>query len=380
MKISKLILCVIPLLFCCTSKDNTSPKEADFMINTNTSKLETFNISHDTSFNKLIPLETTKNSLIKKIEKVYFNDSTIIIFDASQSQIFLFDIDGGFKTKCGKKGNAPGEHVFFSDVYCDRHSKRIFAYEGQNRSMYVYDLSGELLKTVSTPNIWFRSFCKVQDGYWLYTGMVNDGYENSVLKVDDNFNIIKGYIPQKSFFQTYWRSTFFQDENGENFFISPYGNIIYHIEGDNLKPYFEINFDKNRVPYDRIPNMTDEAEYNESAIGDHFYGNLHNFVLYKDHLYFNFSTTGNNSKLYLTYFNKESETSIVYDSFSEYQGVEFPYQNITFIQPVALYEDNYICVVEPHQLSQETLDEINRTNKTDLNEESNPVLFFLKVI
>ena len=368
----------ILLFFCCNEK-NSGIQESEYVIKVNTDETEILDYSKKTSFNKFISLETTENSLIKKIEKIYFSKSIIIIFDESVREIFLFDHDGLYIGKCGEKGNGPGEHTYFSDVYYDEPTEQIYAYEGAKRSMYIYNLAGKLVDVIPTPNIQFRSFCKVEDGYWLYTGMQNKKFTNSLLKVDNSFNIIGGFIPQKVFFTTYWRSTFFQNEKGNIFFISPYGNIIYQIEKNELKPYFKIDFGKNSPPFDILNKLTDENEYNRLTTGDEIYGNIHNFILYKDIFYFNFSSTVNNSQIFFGHFDKTNNKSIVFNSFSEYKKDNFPFNGISFVQPLTIYKDNYICLVNPYHVSEESLNIMNKTSPFTITDDSNPLLFFLKI-
>jgi hypothetical protein len=376
----KVLLLIAPLilLFCSCNK-RTSIQESEYVIKISMDKTETFDLSKSTVFNQFIALETTENSLIMDIEKIFFSDSIIIIFDNRLNEIFLFNRDGSFFRKCGTKGYGPGEHSFFSDVYYDQSTKRIYANEGQKKSMNIYDLNGELEESIPTPDIMFRSFCKVKDGYWLYTGFRNEGYENSVLKTDNNFEIKKGFIPQKEFFTTVWRSVFFQNELNQNFFISPYGNTVYLIEKDELKPYFEIDFGNKAFPFDKIPKMTDNDEYNRLTMAADRYGELYDFIFNRDLLYFSFSGRANDSRVYLGCFNNITESATVYSSFAGYKGENFPFNDITFIQPLTIYENNYIFSVNPDQLTEKSIDYINNTSKITVSGDSNPILFLIKI-
>ena len=374
-----LIIPFVLLLFNC-NKNSTEIQETKYVIEINTDKVETFKLSNNTIYKNFVPLETTENSLIKRVDKIYLTDSVIIIFDESLREILLFNKDGSFFRKCGKKGNGPGEHTYFSDIYYDHKTELIYANEGNKKSMYIYNQKGNLIEVIPTPKIFFRSFCKVENGYWLYTGMPNKGTNKSVIYVDNNFNIINEFIPQKVFFTTYWRPTFFQNEKGENFFISPYGNIVYSIEKDELIPYFKIDFGKNSPPFEKIPIIKDVDEYDRLTKGDNLFGNIHNFVLYKDLFYFNFSTTLNNTLNYLGCFNKDIINTVIYDSYSVYKREGFPFKDITFIQPLTIYKGDYVCLVNPFQISEEDINIINKTSKFTISEDSNPLLFFLKNI
>jgi hypothetical protein len=68
----------------------------------------------------IIPLETTPESLIWEIKKIFFIDSGVYIFDGKQSQVLLFDNKGKFISKIGKKGRGPGEYIHIQDFTIDK--------------------------------------------------------------------------------------------------------------------------------------------------------------------------------------------------------------------------------------------------------------------
>ena len=372
-----IILCLLTSYSC---KKNEKKVESEYSVNIDTAQKETLNMSKSTRFNKIVTLETTTNSLIKKIQKIYLSKSHIIIFDESLREIFIFDSKGKFITKCGIKGSGPSEHTYFSDVYYDDSSKLIYAAEGQRRLMYIYDLDGILKESISTSNIWFRSFCKVEDGYWLYTGMPNAEFDNSLLKVDHKFNIIEGFLPQKMFFTTTWRSTFFQDERRRNFFVSPYGNIVYQLANNHIKPYIEMDLGRNGIPFEKVQECDDEDLYTQLTSGESLYGDFHNFILYENQFYFNFSTMHNQTVLYLGYSDINKNDSKVYKDFAQYRRSDFPFDDITFTQPTTVYEDDFIYTIEPYRLLQDDLDVVNEITSSNVTTDSNPLLFFLKKI
>ncbi len=379
MRIYAIIIFCLFISFGCEKNEKNA--ESKYSVNINVAEKETHYLSESTKFHKVVSLETTENSLIRKIHKVYLSESHIIIFDESLSEIFIFDSNGKFITKCGTKGNGPGEHAYFSDVYYDDSSRLIYATEGQKRLMYIYDLDGVLKESVSTSNIWFRSFCKVEDGYWLYTGMPNAELENSLLKVDHKFNIIKEFLPQKMFFTTVWRPTFFVDERGRNFFASPYGNMVYHLADNKIEPYIEIDMGSNGIPFEKIPECEDEDMYAQLVSGDDLYGDFHNFILNKNQFYFNFSTMHNQTVVYyLGYSDIDKSDSKVYKDFGQYKRADFPFDDITFTLINTTYKGNFICAVEPYRLSPNDLAKANEITSNDVTIDSNPLLFFLKII
>ncbi len=67
-----------------------------------------------------VPLETNEESLIRMIEKIWVNDSLVLIY-CEQAGILLFRHNGQFIRKIGKRGKGPGEYgkIFHFDVIRD---------------------------------------------------------------------------------------------------------------------------------------------------------------------------------------------------------------------------------------------------------------------
>lgn len=154
-----------------------------------------------------IPLETKDSCLIGSIGKVFMTDSNIIIYDSKQVEILLFDKTGKFVKKIGKKGRAPGEYLFFNEVIFDYNTKLIYAAERYLNQVYVYNLDGELLKQIKS-EYQFNSFCKADNGFWLYTCFKENNPEGyNLMLVNENMDTcIAGFCPQNpSVFLTFKR-------------------------------------------------------------------------------------------------------------------------------------------------------------------------------
>ncbi|MDR1951832.1 MAG: 6-bladed beta-propeller, partial [Bacteroidales bacterium] len=107
-----------------------------------------------------VPLETTDESLIREISKIYATPSHIIIFEEKYSNIFLFDQTGVFLRKIGRRGNGPGEYVNLTDIFFEEASGLIYAHDFGQNIMLVYNLEGEPIEKIST-NVVFATFTKV---------------------------------------------------------------------------------------------------------------------------------------------------------------------------------------------------------------------------
>lgn len=365
------------LLVSCNLQNSTSIVDVKYEVNINPDESKTLNFSKTADFIKYVPLETTKEALIKHVEKMFITDSLIIIFDDMLSDIFLFDQEGKYINKCGRKGEGPGEHILFNDVSFDKSTNLVFAHEAIKRVMYIYNMSGDLIREIPTDHIWFRSFCKVDNGYWIYTGYNNDDTDNSLLKVDDDFAIIRGQFPQKVFFRTIIHSTFIQKEN-EKYFISPYDNIIYRIYNDSLAPYIRIDFGDKTLPYEKIATFSDEKEYNKLIEKNNYLGYLGDFLFYRDQLYFTFSSISENSLQYIACYDIELNKVNIYDGYSLYRKKNFKFNDMTFMQPKATFENDLVFLIHPYELQEKDMQILQEDVRFHVDLDSNPILFFMR--
>lgn len=67
------------LFMSCNLQNSTSIRDAKYEVSINPNESKTLNFSKTTDFIKYVPLETTKESLIKHVEKMFITDSLIII-------------------------------------------------------------------------------------------------------------------------------------------------------------------------------------------------------------------------------------------------------------------------------------------------------------
>jgi hypothetical protein len=99
-----------------------------------------------------VELELTDSSLIGNVRKVLLCGEQIVVFNgvAGGGEILLFDGDGKFVRKIGKRGQGPGEYNVIRDVATD--GKNGYVYVASSGGKFVcYDLDGRLVREDSSP-------------------------------------------------------------------------------------------------------------------------------------------------------------------------------------------------------------------------------------
>lgn len=94
-----------------------------------------------------IPLETTEESIIGRIEKLESDDSYIFIFDKTNNQTFRFSQkDGSFLNKFGHIGRGPGEYIELRDMTLDKKRKEVCLLDYWGFKILYFNYDGEYLR------------------------------------------------------------------------------------------------------------------------------------------------------------------------------------------------------------------------------------------
>ena len=141
---------------------------------------------------KLIPLETTDESLIDGIYKILVTDSNIYIHDRYKGGgIVIFDREGKFIERISN-GQGPGELLRLYDIDFDYENNELVAY--QHSFLLFYSSSGQYLRRERLP-FGFYNFLVIPGGYIFKTldrqdnGHLGDLEDHTVLITDKDFKL-----------------------------------------------------------------------------------------------------------------------------------------------------------------------------------------------
>lgn len=145
MKKQIIFILIIPLFLCtCTTKQNKEVTEEEMIAslpildiagNLSTSISDTFTWNSIAKSVQLIPLNSKK--LLGRAPSIrYISDDLIVISEAQEQTVNIYDMKGGLKSSFQHVGKGPGEYVYLSYVQ--------FNYS--DSSVIVFDINGKLLK------------------------------------------------------------------------------------------------------------------------------------------------------------------------------------------------------------------------------------------
>jgi hypothetical protein len=379
----KKVLIALVLLAHLISCKNYIDIEPVHLISVDINKSESLDISETADIVNIVNLELTDNSLIREISKIFLTDQFILIVDLIKSEIFVFNKSNGkFIRNIGQKGQGPGEHIMFNDVFFEKSSQLIYAHERIKRNMMIYNLSGDVINELPC-KYWFRGFCKNKDGFWVYSCYPEENPEGyALMLLNDNLTErIEGFFPQKSFFQAVNGSRFINDINDIFYFTYPFSNVIYQLNEGKPQPYFQIDFGSKTLPYSKIHKMSDPVEYTDLTYNNDYLGDIVNPHIINNKFYFSFSQTTGGSVRYTTIYDLSKQAVRTFSGFKKYSPQipsDIPFENITFTELIGADENLLIYSIIPDNLSNHDFSLIKNNIANSLDSESNPILFFIK--
>ena len=174
------LLFIIIFFYGCNQKNNNLTSVYSYKIEAENES--EFDLEKIASYAGMIPLETTDECLIGKIQNVFLTDSAIIIFDSQQKKILLFDRYGNYKYQIGSRGPGPAEYRGIECVYFDEIGNRIFISDPIQKKIIQYDINGYFISSWQS-EYFIYAFYPTVYGYWVVNAGQNDKYYYIILYI-----------------------------------------------------------------------------------------------------------------------------------------------------------------------------------------------------
>ncbi|MDR2037714.1 MAG: 6-bladed beta-propeller [Bacteroidales bacterium] len=206
------------------------------------------------SYIRYIPLETTSDCLIGRINKVLFRDDKIYVADFYQTTaLYVFDMNGKFLFKISRMGKGPGEYISFRDFDIQANGD-IYMFDHFGKKFIVFDPAGTYLQEFGV-NYTFSHFCLVKDKMywsilWEYNKMIaNLAVYNKKEKKTEFLITDKKFLHELNLLN-YTSYRFYSSPNGMVYFSPKFSEIIYSIDSTGVHPAIGI---KNlNIPPDHV--------------------------------------------------------------------------------------------------------------------------------
>ena len=244
---------------------------------------------------KIIPLETTNESLLDAIYKILVTDSNIYIYDKFKGGgIVVFNKDGKFIKRISN-GPGPGELRRLYDISYDSERNELVAF--QHSFFLFFGPSGEFIRQERPPFV-FYNFSIIPNGY-VFKALDKQGNGHlgileyyTFFVTDKNYKLKSVALPVLPNNINFGGYNYLYENNHAIMVTERFSDTIYQyiLETDRLKAIYIIDYSKKKLPDYYLQGSHEEFE-NSIIQNDYYYylgeyietNSHHAFVLMNDH-------------------------------------------------------------------------------------------------
>lgn len=261
----------------------------------------------------IIPLELTKNSVLKKCDKTLLFKNYIFIFDRSNTGIYVFDKSGKFLYNSIKMfGNGRGEYGCITDFNIDSKTGDILILDASALKIKIYDTYFNYKYEVKLPSdlLPLGYFQKVTDDIILFhDGSIRNKHCINIFSIKKNAIISKvGYVGEEKTKQLpiVHQYPFSVTENNVVFTNTFPDNNLYHFDKLNFECYIRYSIGGKEFNPDNLRSGEPASYYKNIITNDNkaFIVSLKECAAYVSaFIYYD-------QRMYINFFDKEKLTNI----------------------------------------------------------------------
>jgi hypothetical protein len=356
-----LFIAVLFLFTTCISKkksDYTTINLAE-AINLTNSKLKSLNdISSDY---RVIPLETNDSCLLSYPTIKYISDSDIWIQD--NHVIYRFDKKNGHLLfKLDKKGQGPEEFLSISDFVIDYKTRTIFIYDLRKEKIIKYNFDGKYLDSFN--NNFIGSFGLINENHFLvsYNPFCEKPFHIGFY--DKSWNELNRFLPKTEVFnqkEGLFHFDILYKFNEAYYFIKAFGDTIYQVDIQSVKPYIVVSKGNLKVPFHIATDISKKRERSQYIFGE--FGYIVSGYYFSSYYY-------QNSR-YQDIWNLETSSLIYRNLSNDKNGIPFVIQGkMIFVWPKCVAGKYTYCMIPAEEI-QDII--------SNLPNDSNPCILEVKI-
>ncbi len=192
-----------------------------------------------------IPLETTKNSLLRGVGQIRMNDSIIAISD--YKKLLLFNKEGIFLRQIGTRGKGPGGYLRIYDF--ELNGDTIYLTSTGKRSVLKYTLDGKFQEEIEVGHQ-FTHFSVTADGHivWYNSRKGELKYYDSSMKL---INVLRpGNLTELPGRYANWDTfdTYFQISHDKLLFSNYLSDTIWNVSGGKKEAIYIFDLQDKLLP------------------------------------------------------------------------------------------------------------------------------------
>lgn len=340
-----------------------------------------------------VALETNKNSLIGKIDRVVVYNNLIYVQDLNISKtVFIFSKQGKFIKKLSNYGGGPGEYLKPEFFYIDADNKTLEITDNDLHKIFTYDLNGNFIKERLIP---FRlnKYSKLASGDYLIdaNNRLNEQWSeiqnHRVFISDSLFNLKKiglAYNYSNSKKTKFKSPEQFLYNNKNLLYIEPFNDSIFELTKNKVYARYVLDFRNFNKTKPLVEFESLKTFFKEYANNDDYALFLGLFLKTEKNIYINLLHQARDAYIFYNTENKKMISGMSIDMTKIRNG-------IFFTPPVSSTKSDYISVLNSEKIYniysewQKNVDILKYRDKSIIKFVStiklgdNPVLMFTKI-
>ena len=220
-----------------------------------------------------IKLETTDESLVGRISKILFFDNLLIIQDRQTHSVFVFDRNGKFINRIGRRGQGPGEYVSILRVMLNPDNRQIMVFDGASNKLIYYDLYGNFIREVTnfSESAVVRDIINLPNGnFLLYNFDQNLDHQFSGLWETDSDGVyVRTHLPPNTGypFRLNLNNSYLDHLSDGVVLAAGDVDVIYHFRQDTLTAFLSYTI-RNRTTAEDIRRRNRRRNINSWEVFD----------------------------------------------------------------------------------------------------------------
>jgi hypothetical protein len=294
-----------------------------------------------------VPLETNKKCLIGKIDKIYEDESHIVVVDKEfAKEVFIFDNKGKFLAKASGFGDGPRQYGRISDASVDFVCRQVTVMDEVRRKLLYYGFDGQFIKAAPIP--FYFNFLEYGNGDTTMT-WANLNVINSHIPAIENYGLFQasrtGQVLHKAFpFDTRQTGNNYSNaslkvlsRSGSGVYYNPrMSDYIFKVDSDKISPLYYLDMQGKSFTDEEFADLTDDI-YNKRLKETDFFMFNGDYAINDDFVYCKIL---NKVKFFGCFYNRNLKKGI---NFAMVQA-DHP-RTILFTFPQTGYKNYFISIL-----------------------------------
>jgi hypothetical protein len=337
-------LCVF-LLQTCTSTSKKEKNDSDVQVITVdlNQSIETNNIQEIASSMTVLKLEESEDNPIGVIDEMRITNTNIYILDSQRNKsLFIYDREGKLKNVIHKIGSGPGEFIRPDYFDIQKSAGNLVILDGNQRKLLIYNKNGDFISELKFETHINRFLTTNNNHIILDKGnTLSDHSNNQIRIVDSEGKTLIELLPIPEYSKEITispRNPLQKFYNDTILYMPSLSDKIYQIHENEISLRYQLDFGKYwpRKEYFEKEKGKHPLKIAQNLVAND-YAAFFNYLETKDILHVNFEY---NHKPVSFYYNKNSGTSLLFNTADENLSFPLTVEGTSFVCAVYFEEKN----------------------------------------